>query len=166
MPVLELRALDADGNPIDGVEVSTAFGSDRGSLLVPAHSAVLDILRFRGRGVGRVADVEATVSDLTTQAGVEVAYPEVEYLDDSGAAVAGPWEAASFRVTNPGEGDYAVGLVGIVWAQPKQGRPQQWQRLVPLADAVDVPAGGRVEIPTKPSARGRIGSAKAFLAAG
>ncbi|MEZ5093919.1 FMN-binding negative transcriptional regulator [Nocardioides sp.] len=67
--------------------MSTAFGSDRGSLLVPAHSAVLDILRFRGRGVGRVADVEATVSDLTTQAGAKVAYPEVEYLDDSGAAV-------------------------------------------------------------------------------
>lgn len=61
IPTLSFRALDQNAEPLQGVSVTTAFGSDKGLVVAPANYEVFDILRFQGAGSERVADVKVTV---------------------------------------------------------------------------------------------------------
>ena len=163
LPRLTLVALDKDGQALDGVKVSTLFGSDRGLVLVPAGGTAYDIVKFTGPGTNRVEDVRVTVASLEVTEASSVEPPEVGYLANGGRSVNRPWLADTFRVSNPGDHDYAVRLVGIVWARPLPGRPQQADDVIPLGGPVVVPAHGSIVIPTTPDARNHIGSAKAYI---
>lgn len=165
-PVLSFLALDRNDNVLRGVEVTTVFGSDRGRLMVPRESAVFDILRFSGPGASEVEGVDVNVETVDVVAGVSMVYPDVEYLDAQGDPVDRPWQAETFRVSNPGEHAYVVRLVGIVWGKPPPGRPQQADEVITLSGAVTIAAGSSVDIPTNTAARRRIGSAKAYISSG
>jgi hypothetical protein len=165
LPHLEITALDKDGKPIESVRVSTLFGSDRGMVLVPAGGTAYDVLKFTGGGSNQVEDVEVTVSSVDVQEASTIEHPEVDYLGKGGRPVDRPWRAVAFRVSNPGDHDYAVRLVGIVWATSLRGRPQQADQVIALGGPIRVPAHSSIEIPTTAQARNRIGSAKAYITA-
>lgn len=163
LPHLELTALDKDGQPLEGVRVSTLFGSDRGLVLVPAGGTAYDIVKFTGRGTNQVEDVDVAVASVDVAGTSSVEPPEVDYRGKDGRHVSRPWLAATFGVTNPGDHDYSVRLVGIVWARPLPGRPQQAEQVIALGGPIRVPAHDTVVIPTTAEARNRIGSAKAYI---
>lgn len=162
-PTLSFVALDASGEPLEGVSVTTLFGSDRGQVVVPAAADVFDILRFEGTGADRVEDVEATVEEVRTLGDMGSAYPEVEYLDGAGRPVESTFDAARVRVRNPGAKGYTVRVVGIEWTQPPPGRPQQALGATPLGEAVEVDADSTVEVAIPVRLRERFGSLKAYI---
>ena len=49
-PVLRFTPLDAEGAPIPGVRVGTAYGSDRGRLVIAGGGTGLEVLRQIARG--------------------------------------------------------------------------------------------------------------------
>lgn len=163
LPSLDFTALDKDGQPLDDVRVATLFGSDQGLVLVPAGGTAYDVLKFTGRGANHVEDVEVTVASVEVAEASSVEPPEVDYRGEDGHPVNRPWLAATFRVSNSGDHDYLVRLVGIVWARPLPGRPQQADEVIALGGPIRVPAHDTVVIPTTSDARNRIGSAKAYI---
>ena len=88
-PKLRITPLDAAGHPVRGVAVTTAFGSDRGRMVVASFMTEYDVLRFEGDRAREVQDVRVRIEDLE-----QVSYPEYdEYVDvqryDDGVAVDG-----------------------------------------------------------------------------
>jgi hypothetical protein len=80
-PVLELTPLDASGEPIPGVTAHTAYGSDRGEVVVPPYTAVLDVVRFDGRRKRDVEDVAVRVAKADGVAAEAAGEPEIQRLD-------------------------------------------------------------------------------------
>lgn len=163
-PVLEFTALDAAGEPMPDIRVRTAYGSDKGRVVVPADWAVLDVLRFEGPGAREVEDVAVRVSRAD-----EVAIerpseePEVQRL-----AHGRPVEYAdlfdSFRLTNPGDAEVKVRVALIEYEDAPEGESQQWVRVTQLAPLTTLAAGGEKTIRLPPRLRGRvIGSVKPYF---
>jgi len=149
-PVLKFTALDDSGKAIPGVSVLTAFGSDRGQVVVPPGQAY-DLLQFYGTGYEKVVDVEVDV----------VQAPRVEYpparvpptttaLNESGAAArSGAREEpggryTAVRVANSNDIPITVRVVYVVWEPPTEGYTQPWVWAYPIGDLHTVPAKGSV----------------------
>jgi hypothetical protein len=151
-PVLRFTALDEAGNAIPGVSVLTAFGSERGQVVVPPGQAY-DLLQFTGTGSERVVDVDVDV----------VQAPRVEYpparvapsttaLGESGAAArSGAREEPGGRyrgvkILNSNDTPITVRVVYVVWEAQFEGYTQPWVWAYPVGDLHTVPAKGSVVV--------------------
>jgi hypothetical protein len=156
-PVLELTPLDASGEPIPGVTARTAYGSDRGEVVVPPYTAVLDVVRFDGR---RKRDVE----DVAVRGRRETAEePEIQRLDH-GREV--PYESFfdSVRVSNVDQVAIEIRVVLIEYEDPPPGESQQFIRATVLSSLLKLPPGAEKTLRLPRELRGRvIGSVKPYF---
>lgn len=170
-PVLRLTPVDELGRPVPDVTVSTVYGSDRGSLVLPPGLG-LDILRFDGDGRRAVSTVRVAMTSVTpiergAASGVVEVQPVAE--DGSGTDRFGAW--TRFVLRNPNEVPVAVRVVYIVYDVPEAGASQQAVEVVPATGLVIVPAQGSVVEDALPEAlashdggrAGRAVSLKAYL---
>jgi hypothetical protein len=163
-PVLEYTALDASGDPMPGITVRTAYGSDQGRLVVPADWAVLDVLRFEGPGAREVEDVDVRVREADEVAIEPPTEEAVVQRLDRGRPVGYAGLFDEFRLTNPGDVELKVRVALIEYEDPPEGESQQWLRVTELAPLTTLAAGGRktIRLPARP--RGRvIGSVKPYF---
>ena len=63
-PKLKITPLDSANQPISGVKVTSAFGSVRGTQVVPPFFTEYDILKFEGERADEVWDVKVEIDDL------------------------------------------------------------------------------------------------------
>lgn len=124
--------LDAAGSPVEGVEVSTAYGSDAGEMvLLPGDN--VDIVLLRGQRVQDVEDVEVT--DVSIE---EADFPDVE----SGVTVdAWSYYDQALTIDNPNKDPVSVAVSLLVYDLPAKGEPQQVVRIVPLLPPTTVERG-------------------------
>lgn len=163
VPRISYLALDETGQPLDGVTVTTLYGSDQGLVVAPANYEVFDILQFTGSGTVRVDDVRAEVESSDVYADDGMVYPEIDYVDANRESVPSPFQARAVQVVNPGFQDYAVSLIGISWDIPDPGRPQQARRSTPIAEQVPVGASDTTYVSVPPAMRGQFDSIKAYI---
>ncbi|MBB4763043.1 hypothetical protein [Actinoplanes digitatis] len=146
-PTLSFTALDGSGEPLPGVTVTTAYGSDRGGLVVPPGGGY-DVLIFGGQPAGEVADVRVTVDDAPT-----VRFPshsdevDVTALDDQGLSTTGDGRIAAVELTNTNGVPVTVRLVYLVWSDSEPGQPQQAETVTPIGDLIEISGDGRVTVP-------------------
>jgi hypothetical protein len=162
-PVLELTPLDASGEPIPGVTAHTAYGSDRGEVVVPPYTAVLDVVRFDGRRKRDVEDVAVRVAKADEVAVESAEEPEIQRLDH-GREV--PYESFfdSVRVTNVDEVPIEIRVVLIEYEDAPPGESQQFIRATPLSSLLKLPAGGEKTLRLSRELRGGvIGSVKPYF---
>lgn len=166
-PVLVITPLDADGAEVAGVTVQTAFGSDRGEVVAPASTVVIDVLRFKGKDADEVTDVRVDVTDegVLTDDVPPANDLVVDRFNRKGKPSDGV--AASVSVTNTYDVAITVRVVGIEYAFAAEGASQQFRRLTPLAGPVTIEAGDTFSLDLeKPLSRRFFGSIKAFLSHG
>lgn len=163
IPTLSFQALDENSDPLPDVTVSTIYGSDKGLVVAPADYEVFDILRFEGAGTDRVKDVKVTVETMRTVEDSGTTYPEIDYLDAQERSVDYPYEARTVRVSNPGQSDYVVRLVGITWSRPLPGQSQQARSVTTVGEPVQVAAGSDADVRLAPADIGQYDSLKAYI---
>lgn len=146
-PTLEFTALDATGDPLPEVEVTTVYGSDRGQLVVPPGTG-LDVLIFTGERAQLAEDV--TVSVRTAEAvearAIEVE-PVVTPLDDAGRILDRSSMFTAVSVRNDNRAQMSVRLVYIIWTEPEGDRRQQAERVVPVGDLIVIPPRQTTVVP-------------------
>jgi hypothetical protein len=164
-PRLEITPLDGDDKPIAGLKVATAYGSDRGTHVVPGKAEVLDILRFEGARKRDVEGVSVRVASAEEVPAVDPAPEEVEVerLGPDGNVVEYGEYHERLRILNPNDSPMPVRVVLIEYDMPPEGEAQQFVRVTPVTDLVEVPAGGESVQPLPAKLRDRVGSVKAFV---
>lgn len=142
----DLTALDEAGEPLDGVTVSTVYGSDRGRLVVvPGRD--LDIVRFEGRGVADVADVQVEVREATAVPFPAVTAPvDAAPVDRRGREVDVTSDLTAVELRNPNDAAVEVRTVYLVFDEPVAGRPQQVVAVAEIAPRTPVPPGGEATV--------------------
>ena len=142
-PTLEITPLDANHQPIPGVTVTTAFGSDRGAAGDRSYFTDFDILHFEGARAGDVRDVRVRITKLK-----QAKYPEMSKevtIDryEGGVKVEDFDEQFdSVQLTNPNGDELSMKVVLIAWRATKKGTPQQFDWSIPIGPPVEVPAHG------------------------
>jgi hypothetical protein len=143
VPVIKYKALDADGDPVPGIKVETAYGSDRG-LLVVATPGGTDVLVFSGDRVDDVVGVEAVVQktldapDMNSSVQIE---PE---LFSHGSPVTKLEAFDEMKLTNTSRADVALRVVCLVYDRPSPGNAQQADEVTVVLDRVELAAGETV----------------------
>jgi len=146
-PTLEITPLDANHQPIPGVTVTTAFGSDRGQQVISSYFTDFDILHFEGARASEVRDVRVRISKLH-----QARYPEMSRevtVDryEGGVKVTDfdqPFD--SVQLVNPNGHDLTMKVVLIAWRRTTKGAPQQFDWAIPIGAPVKVPAHGRTTV--------------------
>ncbi|MFD3441250.1 hypothetical protein ACFWU3_27495 [Streptomyces sp. NPDC058685] len=142
VPTLSFRAIDKNDHVLPQVEVSTVFGSDRGTL-VASEGDGYDILRFTGPGQHDVTDVEVTVQSVETARFLGgSAVVTTQALDSQGRDVERFERFSKVRLTNEDDAPAMVRVAYIVWDQPAEGDTQQATEVTPVGDLVMVPPQG------------------------
>jgi hypothetical protein len=156
-PTLRITPLDAGGRPIAGLEVTSAFGSTRGTMIVPAFYEDWDILKFDGERADEVRDVLVEVERLeqvdypdTPEGGVSVERhlnegKPAEDFDD-------PFDAVELR--NPNEEAETVKLALFAWRAKRGDAPQQFEWVITNGAPVTVPGKGRTLVELGPDTAG------------
>lgn len=156
IPTLAITAVDGAGKDLPGVRVTTAYGSDRGSLVVEPGGSY-DVLAFSGTGVGEVADVRVAVKELApADLPSGVSPVDVKPADASGRPLS---KFAAFEqvvLTNPNDTAVSVRVVYLVYDQPKPGSPQQAVEVVPIGGLTTIPAGGTSSVAVSGEARAAV----------
>jgi hypothetical protein len=148
-PTLAYTALADDGSELSRVKVATAFGSDRGALVVPGRTEVYDVLRFTGKDARKVADVKVEVSDPGTLA------DDVPPANDLALRLFDPTgrrtendEIVEVSVRNPFDQPITVDVVGLEFDDDTDGttgrKPpavEQFRRASLLAGPLTVEPG-------------------------
>ncbi|MFE5586167.1 hypothetical protein [Kitasatospora sp. NPDC056531] len=154
-PVLEFTPVSSDGRVLPGVRVGTAYGSDRGELVVCPGDG-FDVLNFSGPGADQVADVLVTVKKL-------VALPTTSpggYIDArptrGGAAVSrfAPFDAVVMH--NPHPVPVKLRVVHLVYDSPPPGASQQVVHRTPIGGLAVVPPQGDLVVQVPASAAALI----------
>lgn len=163
--VLAITPLDASGNKIAGVTVHTAFGSDRGLVVVPADTLVNDVLTFRGPLAHRVKDVAVKLTRTIPVTGVTVTTPPVvERFDRDGSPVGKGEPFDSFRVSNDSTGAVAARVVLLEYDKPPPGQPQQAIRVTKLTGLLKLEPHASRQIRLPAGLRDHaVGSLKSYL---
>lgn len=134
VPVLRFTPLDSSGQPIGETDVTTAYGSDRGQLVV--GSSGLDVLAFGGAGASAVADVRVDVVSVTAAKRIPVTRGvTTSFLDGAGDSVDKFSQFTDVVLANPNDADATLRIVYIVWDQPTD--PKETQQAVSVT-----PIGG------------------------
>ena len=147
VPTLEITPLDAARNPVPGVAVLTAFGSDRGRQVVASFMTETEVLRFEGERADEVVDVRVEIEKLE-----QVSYPDFEkYFDiqrfDDDVPVDGDKTFDALDLSNPNDKTLSMGVALIAWEQSERNGLEQFAWSIPLDDVYTVPAHGRERVP-------------------
>ena len=145
-----LVALDADGNQLPRVTVSSVFGTERGErVLMPGEN--IDALAFGGTGAAEVRGISVQRISATATRGVRPAPEPVSarVVDEVERTVATRFAGGGVLVENRNDTALDVQVVLIIWSRPAKGESQQAEQVLHLG-AARVPARGKVEV--KPSA--------------
>ncbi len=168
-PVLTYVPLDASGTELSGVRVVTAYGSDRGRVVAPALTEVVDVLRFEGARAAAVADVRVEVGE---EGMLDDDWPaandlQVTRFDLDGRRRPDAATLGAVALANPYDEAVTVRVVGLRFDRARAGRPQAFTQVDQLAGPVVVESGARVrvEVPRRLGTR-FYGSVKAYLASG
>jgi hypothetical protein len=163
--VLKFVPMNAAGAQLPDVTVTTAFGSDRGAMLVPAGTKVYDILAFAGADAADVADVSVVVVHKTADAGAPVRpqLPTDQRIDADGEPTGESGTFAGVELTDPDTVPIRVGLVCIHWDQPPAGQSQQAISVTPVG-IVWVPVGAPATMPVTGAAASGCDSLKGYFA--
>ncbi|THA40668.1 hypothetical protein [Streptomyces sp. A1547] len=156
VPTLTITAVDAAGKDLPDVRVRTAYGSDRGGLVVQ-HGRAYDILAFSGAEADRVADVRVTVKELVP----------ADLPAGSSAIEAKPADAAGQPMSkfdafdqvilkNPNATAVSVRVVYLVYDQPKSGASQQVAEVVPIGRLTTIPAGATSSVTVSGDAKAAV----------
>jgi hypothetical protein len=145
-PTLRFTPLDGAGHPVAGVTVTTAFGSDRGQVVV--GTSEIDILAFHGTDASAVRDVKVDVASLTAAQHAPVTRGLTDtFQDASGATVDRFSDFDKIILTNPNDADAALRIVYIVWDQPTDpNASQQAVSVTPIGGLVMVPHQGTTTV--------------------
>jgi hypothetical protein len=164
--VLKMTPLDAAGKKLTGVAVHTAFGSDRGLVVVPPGTLVNDVLTFRGPAAHRVRDVDVKLTRTIPVPGVaeSAVMPDVQRFDRDGHAVGVAKPFAFFRVANKSADAVAARVVLLEYDDPPPGQPQQAISVTKLTGLLKLaPRASRgIDLPVRLRNRA-VGSVKAYL---
>src|SRR4051794_32837328 len=142
-PVLKITPLDAYRQPIPGVTVTTAFGSDKGERVVASLFTDFDILHFEGERAGEVRHARVTITKLK-----QVRYPDMHEevtVDRYQSGVKVDDFDAQFdavKLTNPNGDALPIKVVLVAWRRTQKGEPQQFEWAIPIGPAVKVPGHG------------------------
>ncbi|MEV5570319.1 hypothetical protein AB0L06_09720 [Spirillospora sp. NPDC052269] len=155
-PTLAYTAQDADGRDLPGVSVRTAFGSDRGLVVIAGRGAFREALAFDGPRAGDVRRVKVAVPGSRYAEGPyrQTTQAEAFPIDRAGGRLelGHPFD----RVRVPLGGNGKARLICVVWEHRPTGRGT---RLVTsydfgrigmgnlMEDEVTVPAAMRVHTP-------------------
>jgi hypothetical protein len=140
VPTLRFTPVDGAEQPVAGVTVTTAYGSDRGQVVVGSKGG-LDVLAFHGVDASEVVDVKVDVTSLTVAKRIVVTRGlTIAFQDASGGTVDKFGDFDKVLLTNPNDIDATVRIVYIVWDQPTD--PKESQQAVSVT-----PIGGLVVIP-------------------
>jgi hypothetical protein len=154
-PVLVFTPVNSDGRVLRGVQVGTAYGSDRGELVVCPDGG-FDVLNFAGPGAEQVADVRVTVKKLVT---LPTAGP-AGYIDAKpirgGQKVSrfAPFDAVALH--NPHPVPVMLRVVHLVYDSPPPGVSQQVVHRTPIGELAVVPPQGELVLPVPASAAALI----------
>lgn len=166
-PTLKFVPVDRAGNAVPGVTVRTAYGSDRGLVVVPPRSAEVDVLAFDGPGFRDVVDVRVTVLRTEEPELPESAAKALEarrVLGDRPTEPSDDFDA--LLVHNVNGVDVAVRLVCILWEDPPAGQAQQMVRSLPIGGLVSIAPFEEVRVPVTEPVRGlarSCGSVKVYF---
>ncbi|MEV5825858.1 hypothetical protein AB0L25_09800 [Spirillospora sp. NPDC052242] len=147
-PTLKFVPLDRTGHAVPGVTVRTAYGSDRGLVVLPPRSEAVDVLAFDGPRFRDVIDIQVTVlrteeSKLPEGA---VKWPEARrFLGDRPTEPSNDFDALLLHNVNGVE--VAVRLVCILWEDPPPGHSQQMVRSLPIGGLVSIAPFEKVRVP-------------------
>lgn len=156
-PRLKITPLDSASRPISGLKVTSAFGSTRGTQVIPAFYEDFDILKFEGERADEVWDVQVEIAELE-----QVDHPDLpeggvvveRYLNEGKPSKEfdDPFDAVELR--NPNEDAVPVKLAMIAWQEKKKEQPQQFEWVITNGATVTVPGGGRELVELGPDTAG------------
>ncbi|MFC8448709.1 hypothetical protein [Kitasatospora sp. NPDC057223] len=156
VPTLVITAVDGAGKDLPDVQVTTAYGSDRGDLVIQPGGGY-DVLTFHGTDAGLAADVRVTVKDLVpTDFSVSAAAVEAKPADAAGRPLTKFDAFDQVILKNPNDTAVAVRVVYLVYDQPSAGASQQAIEVVPIGGLTTVPAGGTTSVAVSGDARAAV----------
>ncbi|MGW4898365.1 hypothetical protein ACWEQL_39920 [Kitasatospora sp. NPDC004240] len=156
VPTLAITAVDSAGKDLPDVRVTTAYGSDRGSLIVQPRGGY-DVLAFSGTGAGQVADVRVTVKELVpADLPAKVSGIEAGPADAAGQPMSKFDAFDQVILKNPNNTAVSVRVVYLVYDQPKPGSPQQAIEVVPIGGLTTIPAGGTSSVTVTGDAKAAV----------
>jgi hypothetical protein len=147
---LDITPLDEGGRPIDGLTVTSAFGSDRKGQVIPPFFTDYDLLKFEGERASEVRDVRVEIRDLD-----QIDYPEMQEAVhyqryDDGRPVEEDATFDAIELSNPNDDDLAVKVALMAWGDRPESDPQQFEWAIPLDDIYAVPANGKQMVALPP----------------
>lgn len=153
-PQLAYTPIDDSGSVVDGVTVRTAYGSDKGRVVVPRDYTVVDVLVFRGSGTHRVADVRVQVRkyDVVDHPTVD-SDVGVEPLDSRGRVVDQHEVFDAVRLSNANTSPVTVCAVFLVHGDVKPDGTQQLQHIARVAGPTDLRAATSTQLRISAEAR-------------
>ncbi|MFD7582109.1 hypothetical protein [Kitasatospora sp. NPDC059817] len=152
-PTLTITAVDGSGNDLPDVQVTTAYGSDRGSLVIQPGGGY-DVLAFHGADAQRVANVRVTVKELAAaDLPADASAVEAEPADSAGQQLTKFDAFDQVIVKNPNNAAVSVRIVYLVYNQTPAGTPQQAIEVVPIGGLITVPPAGTVSVAVSGDAR-------------
>lgn len=153
-PTLTFVPLDGAGHALPGVTVRTAYGSDRGLVVLPPRTTGNDVLAFDGPGFRKVADVKVTVRHAERVKTPEGAADELHArrLLDTGLTEP-PQDFDSLVVQNTNAFAVSVRMVCILWEDPPPGATQQMVRSLPIGGLVSIDPLDEVNVPVTGTVR-------------
>ncbi|MCO6008923.1 hypothetical protein NE236_28510 [Actinoallomurus purpureus] len=147
-PTLTFVPLDRAGHALPGVTVRTAYGSDRGLVVLPPRSAGFDVLAFDGPGFRDVADVQVTVRHKERSKRPAGAAEELHARRLLGTRFTEPLQDFdTLLLQNTNGVTVAVRVVCILWEHPPPGATQQMVRSLPIGGLISIAPFGEVRLP-------------------
>ncbi|MFC4148028.1 hypothetical protein ACFO0M_17370 [Micromonospora mangrovi] len=157
-PTLEFTALDAHRRPLPTVRVTTAYGSERGELVIPPGFGT-DVLIFTGEEAQAAEDVTVSVRTAETVNAPRVDIePVVTPMDDSGRVLDRNSRFTTVSLKNDDSEQMSVRLVYIIWTWPEKDERQQPDRVVPVGDLVVIPPKQTMLVPVTGEAQAAVAS--------
>ncbi|MEU6238103.1 hypothetical protein [Kitasatospora sp. NPDC047058] len=156
VPTLTITAVDGSGRELPDVQVTTAYGSDRGSLVIQPGGGY-DVLAFHGADAKNVADVKVTVKELAAADLPESASGvEAQPADAAGKPLTkfDPFDQVILK--NPNSTAVSVRIVYLVYDQPSAGTPQQAIEAVPIGGLITVPPAGTTPVAVSGDAKSAV----------
>ncbi|MET9960077.1 hypothetical protein ABZ128_13650 [Streptomyces sp. NPDC006326] len=156
VPTLAITAVDNTGKDLPDVRVTTAYGSDRGSLVVQPRGGY-DVLAFSGADASQVADVKVTVKELVpSDFPADVSDVKAQPADAAGQPMSKFDAFDQVILKNPNNTAVPVRIVYLVYDQPKPGLSQQATEVVPIGGLTTVPAGGTASVTVSGDAKAAV----------
>ncbi|MFD8705186.1 hypothetical protein ACFV1W_21665 [Kitasatospora sp. NPDC059648] len=156
VPTLTITAVDSSGKDLPDVQVTTAYGSDRGSLVVQPGGGY-DVLAFHGADARQVADVKVSVKVTAAADLLASASPvEAQPADSTGQPLTKFDAFDQVILKNPNKTAVSVRVVYLVYDQPPPGASQQAIEVVPIGELTTVPAAGTASVTVLGDARAAV----------